>query len=811
MRSGALRLGLARALGAGGLAALLLLCGPRALGAADYTSRYAAFAELLARFRAGEAELLDELRSSAASLAADFGRSDAPRVVEHYAALGPEERARSLLDNERFEALWQSVRGAEAASWPQERELVLLELRRFAAEVEGRADRVPAARALSLCARIEVEAIERGAEQAGESLACIERASSDARRALAIFESAGHQTPCLEPLWVLGRIQRQRGRLDEALRLFEECRSVARTVRSESFHEHALLALIELARLAGDALRTEELLHELAGFRRPQECWPLAREHALRLLGEDLPAAAVAFLERCAPPEAHELAEWRRWLGLARLRAGDRAGARRDLVSLAGDDASEEALLARATLELADARPELVLDVLGTSEQRASLSPEARWFALSLAGEALLASGRPEEARALLLEAVELARRAEWQLAQQALLAGTTASIFGERLGLHTIELAARAEVQLGDPLAAALLIERSQARAFGAEQLDAAGLLAWAARSEHGLVTFVCGADAGLALHVARDGAVEARTIAHGRRALADGARRLREALIAGELRRAGELGAELAEALLPLGLRARLAREPGRLLVLAHGPLERLAVEQLRVDGRSLDELATVAVLPGLVACRPPSGGALEGAPDWWLLGDPRDAAGGTDLASAQAELEVLRALHPSTSASLREGFRRESALAAIASGRPLHFATHLRRDARCSDGRLAAVGLELSGGELLCAGEIAAHARALPLVVLSACESAEGRFLDAQGLLGLARAFLETGTRNLLVTLWPIGDEAARSGSVAFHVALAAGQEPSAAARAARAAVRRAGHPAADWSALRLLGSD
>jgi CHAT domain-containing protein len=92
-----------------------------------------------------------------------------------------------------------------------------------------------------------------------------------------------------------------------------------------------------------------------------------------------------------------------------------------------------------------------------------------------------------------------------------------------------------------------------------------------------------------------------------------------------------------------------------------------------------------------------------------------------------------------------------------------------------------------------------------------VLSACETAEGRFVDAEGLQGVARAFLESGTRNLLVTLWPVEDGAARDFSEAFHRALIAGELPADAAASARASLVRKNRPAADWAAFRMIGRD
>jgi CHAT domain-containing protein len=92
-----------------------------------------------------------------------------------------------------------------------------------------------------------------------------------------------------------------------------------------------------------------------------------------------------------------------------------------------------------------------------------------------------------------------------------------------------------------------------------------------------------------------------------------------------------------------------------------------------------------------------------------------------------------------------------------------------------------------------------------------VIDACETAEGRFVDAEGLQGVARAFLESGTRNLLVTLWPVEDQAARAFAEKFHQELIAGRRPSEAAAAARIHLRSRGFPAADWAAFRFVGRD
>jgi len=135
------------------------------------------------------------------------------------------------------------------------------------------------------------------------------------------------------------------------------------------------------------------------------------------------------------------------------------------------------------------------------------------------------------------------------------------------------------------------------------------------------------------------------------------------------------------------------------------------------------------------------------------------------------------------------------------ALGDYRLLHFATHGVLDAEHPE--LSALLLSPGGGEgaesdgRLPAHEIAALRLRADLAVLSACETALGKRVPGEGMIGLPQAFLQAGAARVVVSLWQVRDRTTAGLMERFyHHLLVEGLSPPAALRQAKLAVAREG---------------
>jgi CHAT domain-containing protein/tetratricopeptide (TPR) repeat protein len=263
-------------------------------------------------------------------------------------------------------------------------------------------------------------------------------------------------------------------------------------------------------------------------------------------------------------------------------------------------------------------------------------------------------------------------------------------------------------------------------------------------------------------------------------------------------------------------------VARKLGkrRLVVVADGELQYIPFGALPAPGGSAPLLAeheivnvpsaSTLALQRRLARRKPAPGAVA------VLADPvfgpedprvtthtgtRSGSGFARLPWTRREAEAIAAVVPPGRSLLALGFRASRATVlspAIAGYRIVHFATHGIIDARTP----ALSGLMLSrvderGAPLegfLGLRDIYGLRLGADLVVLSGCETALGQQVRGEGLVGLTQAFLYTGAKGIVASLWRIEDRAtAELMSRFYRGLLVEGRTPAAALRAAQLAIR------------------
>jgi CHAT domain-containing protein len=254
-----------------------------------------------------------------------------------------------------------------------------------------------------------------------------------------------------------------------------------------------------------------------------------------------------------------------------------------------------------------------------------------------------------------------------------------------------------------------------------------------------------------------------------------------------------------------------ASLMASSERVLILPDGPLHRLPFGALVHNGRFLIEekplhTALSLTVYGTLRSSSSATGKLV------AFGDPRfpksmQATQATrklspglrsfdwsTLPYSRTEVERIAGIYPGARVYLGEEATEEHARS-IQDARILHFATHGYTDDRTplDSALVLTIPEELAKGRqngLLQVWEIFESVRIdADLVVLSACESALGREMSGEGLIGLTRAFQYAGARTVAASLWSVADQVTAELMARFHRHLAAGLPKDQALRAAQ----------------------
>ena len=186
---------------------------------------------------------------------------------------------------------------------------------------------------------------------------------------------------------------------------------------------------------------------------------------------------------------------------------------------------------------------------------------------------------------------------------------------------------------------------------------------------------------------------------------------------------------------------------------------------------------------------------------------------------LPATSYEAQAVAALVPAEQRFVASGFdaSRETVLdAPLEQYRYVHFATHGLVDARYPGlSALALSQFDERGAErngFLRLHDIYNLRLDADVAVLSACETALGRDIRGEGLVGLTQGFMYAGARSVVASLWQVPDRAAAELMTRFYRHLLQGDQlPAAALRRAQAelaAERRFADPYF-WSGFVLIG--
>lgn len=269
-----------------------------------------------------------------------------------------------------------------------------------------------------------------------------------------------------------------------------------------------------------------------------------------------------------------------------------------------------------------------------------------------------------------------------------------------------------------------------------------------------------------------------------------------------------------------------AWLAGSP-RWAVSPDGPLAFLPFDLLEIGGKSVGAQHELTLVPSLAAVTVGKARAARvlppGPPREFLgIGISAHAAGRPDLPQAQEEVRHIANLFAPDRRTILLGpqateaaFARLDASGELERYRYIHVATHAflsRRGSSLSGVVLAPDPADPANDGIVTAAEWPAYRLRSDLVVLSACDTGLGTVLPGEGVMGLPYSLLLAGTRDVLLTLWPVADAAAADFMPRFYRRLRQGLAPSRALAQTKRELRAGGGPhahARHWAAFVLYG--
>jgi CHAT domain-containing protein len=251
-------------------------------------------------------------------------------------------------------------------------------------------------------------------------------------------------------------------------------------------------------------------------------------------------------------------------------------------------------------------------------------------------------------------------------------------------------------------------------------------------------------------------------------------------------------------------------------RLVVIPDGVLTGLPFAVLAdADGQPLLQRYVVAVAPSLSSFVTASSRLAGFSPDdVRTFGDGHDPerTGLSRLPLADVEATSVGELYPRRTVLAGRSATRGAFLESHE--RVVHFAGHAivnRRFPLFSRLLLAPVGSDDDTAALLGVDLVGHRFETTDVLVLASCDTAAGPFVPGEGVLSLARLFVDAGIPSVIASLWPV-DERAHPLLVQFHRELRKYRDPAAALRATQQRALRDDNgtlPVQVWGGLTAVG--
>ncbi|XP_066014909.1 tetratricopeptide repeat protein 28-like [Pocillopora verrucosa] len=266
-----------------------------------------------------------------------------------------------------------------------------------------------------------------------------------------------------------------------------------------------------------------------------------------------------------------------------------------------------------------------------------------------------------------------------------------------------------------------------------------------------------------------------------------------------------------------------ADLLTEP-EIVIVPERSLYRVPFSALRdkSDGIYISETHRIRIVPSLTTLRliqdcPADFHSEVGAV---VVGDPKVGKvyymGGertfVPLHCARKEAEMIGELL-GVQPLLGERAKKQEVLQAMNSVSLIHIAAHgnAERGEIALSPSLATNTIPEEDDYLLRISDVSQVKLRAKLVVLSCCHSGRGE-IKAEGVIGIARAFLASGARSVLVTLWAIEDEATEKFMRRFYRHLVDGDSVSECLHQAMKWLRSNGFPkVSQWAPFMLIGDN